>query len=88
MFHGTCQGPPMICMFVRSGSLQSTTPRYPYKCPKLKLAPGKSLAKTDADRLLSLLHEQENFDAREGRAMLFNLVEAAKEFLSEIVPVD
>ncbi|KAF5176666.1 eIF-2-alpha kinase GCN2, partial [Thalictrum thalictroides] len=63
-------------------------PGYPHKCPKLKLTPGKSLPKNDADRLLSLLHEQANFDAREGRAMVFNLVEAAKEFLSEIVPVD
>ncbi|PIA29619.1 hypothetical protein AQUCO_05800029v1 [Aquilegia coerulea] len=63
-------------------------PGYPYKCPKLKLTPGKGLPKNDADRLLSLLHQQANFDAREGRAMVFNLVEAAKEFLSEIVPVD
>lgn len=63
-------------------------PGYPHKCPKLKLTPGEGLLKDDADKLLSLLHEQANFEAREGRAMVFNLVEAAKEFLSEIVPVE
>lgn len=30
---------------------------------------------------------QANSNAREGRVMIFNLVEAAREFLSEIVPV-
>lgn len=30
---------------------------------------------------------QANSNAREGRVMIFNLVEAAQEFLSEIVPV-
>lgn len=30
---------------------------------------------------------QANHNAREGRVMIFNLVEAAQEFLSEIVPV-
>ncbi|KAL5703428.1 non-specific serine/threonine protein kinase [Ranunculus cassubicifolius] len=63
-------------------------PGYPYKCPKLKLTPGQSLGSDDANKLLSLLHQQANFAAREGRAMVFNLVEAAKEFLSEIIPVE
>lgn len=30
---------------------------------------------------------QANTNAREGRVMIFNLVEAAQEFLSETVPV-
>jgi translation initiation factor 2-alpha kinase 4 len=29
---------------------------------------------------------QANSNAREGRVMIFNLVEAAQEFLSEIIP--
>ncbi|KAF6143812.1 hypothetical protein GIB67_016733 [Kingdonia uniflora] len=61
-------------------------PGYPYKCPKLKITPEKGLSKEDADNLLSLLYDQANFNAREGRVMIFNLVEAAQEFLSEIVP--
>ncbi|KAK9725109.1 hypothetical protein RND81_05G123100 [Saponaria officinalis] len=60
---------------------------YPYKCPKLQLTSEKGLSEFDGDRLLSLLYEQANSNAREGRVMVFNLVEAAQEFLSEIVPV-
>ncbi|XP_074281489.1 eIF-2-alpha kinase GCN2 [Silene latifolia] len=62
-------------------------PGYPYKCPKLQLTSEKGLSESDGDKLLSLLHEQANANAREGRVMVFNLVEAAQEFLSEIVPV-
>lgn len=58
---------------------------YPYKCPKLQLTSLKGLSESDADRLLSLLHEQANYNAREGRVMIFNLVEAAQEFLSTVV---
>ncbi|KAF2322118.1 hypothetical protein GH714_006971 [Hevea brasiliensis] len=61
-------------------------PGYPYKCPRLQITPEKGLTKSDVDNLLSLLHEQANSNAREGRVMIFNLVEAAQEFLSEIVP--
>lgn len=43
------------------------------------------MAKGDTEKLLSLLHEQANYNAREGRIMVFNLAEAAQEFLSEIV---
>ncbi|XP_030527884.1 eIF-2-alpha kinase GCN2 isoform X3 [Rhodamnia argentea] len=62
-------------------------PGYPYKCPKLQIIPEKGLSEADADKLLSLLHELANSNAREGRVMIFNLVEAAQEFLSEIVPL-
>ncbi|OMO57620.1 hypothetical protein CCACVL1_25734 [Corchorus capsularis] len=61
-------------------------PGYPYKCPKLQITPEKGLRKSEADNLLSLLNDQANSNAREGRVMIFNLVEAAQEFLSEIVP--
>ncbi|XP_052207319.1 eIF-2-alpha kinase GCN2 isoform X3 [Diospyros lotus] len=60
---------------------------YPYKCPKLRITPEKGLSKADADSLLSLLQDQANSNAREGRVMIYNLVEAAQEFLSEIVPM-
>ncbi|KMT15732.1 hypothetical protein BVRB_3g057120 isoform A [Beta vulgaris subsp. vulgaris] len=60
-------------------------PGYPYKCPKLQLTSEKGLSESDADRLMSLLHEQANLNAREGRVMIFNLVEAAQEFLSAVV---
>lgn len=33
-------------------------PGYPYKCPKLHITPEKGLLDTDADKLLSLLHDQ------------------------------
>ncbi|KAL4346683.1 hypothetical protein GQ457_17G022730 [Hibiscus cannabinus] len=62
-------------------------PGYPYKCPKLQIIPKKGLTKCQADTLLSLLNDQANANAREGRVMIFNLMEAAQEFLSEIVPV-
>ncbi|XP_015058297.1 eIF-2-alpha kinase GCN2 isoform X3 [Solanum pennellii] len=61
-------------------------PGYPYKCPKLQLIPEKGLSKADASNLLSLLYDQASSNAREGRVMIYNLVEAAQEFLSEIVP--
>jgi translation initiation factor 2-alpha kinase 4 len=61
---------------------------YPHKCPKLRIIPEKSLSKEDADRLLSLLVEQANIYSREGRVMIFDLVEAAQEFLSEIAPAN
>ncbi|XP_042044416.1 eIF-2-alpha kinase GCN2 isoform X2 [Salvia splendens] len=61
-------------------------PGYPYKCPKLQIIPEKGLSKTDADNLLSLLYDQANSNAREGRVMIYNLVEAAQEFLSEVLP--
>ncbi|XP_062173283.1 eIF-2-alpha kinase GCN2 isoform X3 [Alnus glutinosa] len=63
-------------------------PGYPYKCPKLQITPENGLSKSDADKLLALLSDQANSNAREGRVMIFNLVEATQEFLSEIVPVD
>lgn len=59
---------------------------YPNKCPKLRIVPEKGLSIVDADNLLSLLHDQANSNAREGRVMIYNLVEAAQEFLSEVVP--
>nr|XP_011457263.1 PREDICTED: probable serine/threonine-protein kinase GCN2 isoform X1 [Fragaria vesca subsp. vesca] len=62
-------------------------PGYPNKCPKLQITPEKGLSITDADKLLSLINDQASSNAREGRVMIFNLVEAAQEFLSEIVPV-
>lgn len=37
--------------------------------------------------ILFLNYPQANSNARVGRVMIFNLVEAAQEFLSEIVPV-
>ncbi|VVB06249.1 unnamed protein product [Arabis nemorensis] len=61
-------------------------PGYPYKCPKLQITPEQGLTTSDADKLLSLLQDQANSNAREGRVMIFNLVEAAQEFLSEIIP--
>ncbi|TYJ14958.1 hypothetical protein E1A91_A10G152900v1 [Gossypium mustelinum] len=61
-------------------------PGYPYKCPRLQITPEKGLTKGQADSLLTLLNDQANANAREGRVMIFNLVEAAQEFLSEIVP--
>jgi translation initiation factor 2-alpha kinase 4 len=59
-------------------------PGYPHKCPKLRVVPEKNLSKEDADRLLSLLVDQANIYSREGRVMIFDLFEAAQEFLSEI----
>ncbi|XP_058730031.1 eIF-2-alpha kinase GCN2 isoform X2 [Vicia villosa] len=62
-------------------------PGYPFKCPKLQVTPEMGLSQTDADKLLSLLVDQANLNAREGRVMIFNLVEAAQEFLSRIEPI-
>ncbi|KAJ0977116.1 hypothetical protein J5N97_012590 [Dioscorea zingiberensis] len=62
-------------------------PGYPLRCPKLQIVPEKGLLKEDADRLCSLLVDQANVNARDGRVMIFNLVEAAREFLSEIAPL-
>ncbi|KAI5664084.1 hypothetical protein M9H77_23407 [Catharanthus roseus] len=61
-------------------------PGYPNKCPKLQIVPEKGLSETDTEKLLSLLHDQANSNSREGRVMIYSLVEAAQEFLSEIVP--
>nr|CAB3484962.1 unnamed protein product [Digitaria exilis] len=61
-------------------------PGYPHKCPKLRIIPEKNLSKADADQLLSLLVDQASIYSREGRVMIFNLFEAAQEFLSEIAP--
>nr|CAH67537.1 H0425E08.5 [Oryza sativa] len=61
---------------------------YPHKCPKLRVLPEKTLSREDANRLLSLLVDQANIYSREGRVMIFNLVEAAQEFLSEIAPAN
>ncbi|XP_010413697.1 PREDICTED: eIF-2-alpha kinase GCN2-like [Camelina sativa] len=61
-------------------------PGYPYKSPKLQITPEQGLTTADAEKLLSLLEDQANSNAREGRVMIFNLVEAAQEFLSEILP--
>ncbi|GAB4825465.1 eukaryotic translation initiation factor 2-alpha kinase [Ancistrocladus abbreviatus] len=61
---------------------------YPSKCPKLQINPEKGLSKSHVDNLLSLLYDQANSNAREGRVMIFNLVEAAQEFLSDIVPLN
>ncbi|CAN6448832.1 unnamed protein product [Victoria cruziana] len=60
-------------------------PGYPYKCPKLQVVPEKGLLKDDAEHLLSVLFDQANVNAREGRVMIFNLVEAAQEFLTGLV---
>lgn len=62
-------------------------PGYPFKCPKLQITPEMGLSDTDANKLLSLLLDQANLNAREGRVMIFNLVEAAQEFLSGIEPI-
>lgn len=59
-------------------------PGYPHKCPKIQILPEKGLSKEEVNRLLSLLIDQATINAREGRVMIFNLVEAAQEFLSEI----
>uniref|UniRef100_A0A7N0TW19 Non-specific serine/threonine protein kinase n=1 Tax=Kalanchoe fedtschenkoi TaxID=63787 RepID=A0A7N0TW19_KALFE len=63
-------------------------PGYPHKCPKLQINPEKGLSKDDTAKLESLLHDQATSNAKEGRVMIYNLVEAAQEFLSQIVPVN
>ncbi|XP_020236018.1 eIF-2-alpha kinase GCN2 isoform X2 [Cajanus cajan] len=62
-------------------------PGYPFKCPKLQITPEKGLSEADANKLLSLLNDQATLNAREGRVMIYNLVEAAQEFLSGIEPI-
>ncbi|KAH1220237.1 eIF-2-alpha kinase GCN2 [Glycine max] len=62
-------------------------PGYPFKCPKLQITPEKGLSEADAKKLLSLLQDQATLNAREGRVMIYNLVEAAQEFLSGIEPI-
>ncbi|GKD35729.1 EIF-2-alpha kinase GCN2 isoform X1, partial [Tanacetum coccineum] len=61
---------------------------YPHKCPKLQIELEKGLSKSDGDNLLSLLNDQAKLNAREGRVMVYNLVEAAQEFLSEVAPLE
>ncbi|CAI9117290.1 OLC1v1018651C1 [Oldenlandia corymbosa var. corymbosa] len=61
-------------------------PGYPNKCPKLQIISETGLSEVDAENLLTLLHDQANSNAREGRVMIYNLVEAAQEFLSEVIP--
>ncbi|KAJ4756462.1 protein kinase family protein [Rhynchospora pubera] len=63
-------------------------PGYPHKCPKMQLAQEEGLSEENCNKLLSLLLDQANICAKEGRVMIYNLVEAAQEFLSEIVPLD
>ncbi|CAM8887312.1 unnamed protein product [Rhodiola kirilowii] len=62
-------------------------PGYPNKCPKLQINP-ENLSKDDTSKLESLLYDQANLNAKEGRVMIYNLVEAAQEFLSQIIPVN
>ncbi|KAF3337885.1 putative serine/threonine-protein kinase GCN2 isoform X2 [Carex littledalei] len=63
-------------------------PGYPHKCPKIQLAEEEGLSEENSNKLLSLILDQANICAKEGRVMIYNLVEAAQEFLSEIVPFD
>ncbi|KAG6512639.1 hypothetical protein ZIOFF_030764 [Zingiber officinale] len=74
-------------LYVSASLLVRCLPGYPYKCPKLQIMPERGLLKEDADRLLVLLLDQAKVNAQEGRVMIFNLVEAAQEFLSEITPL-
>ncbi|KAH9310728.1 hypothetical protein KI387_025763, partial [Taxus chinensis] len=63
-------------------------PGYPHKAPKLQIIPDGGLSEEDLQLLHSMLLDQANSKAREGRVMVYNLVEAAQEFLSEIIPND
>ncbi|XP_057815476.2 eIF-2-alpha kinase GCN2 isoform X2 [Cryptomeria japonica] len=63
-------------------------PGYPYKAPKLHIIPAGVLSEEDLQLLHSMLLDQANSQAREGRVMVYNLVEAAQEFLSKIIPND
>eukprot|EP01018_Ginkgo_biloba_P015528 Gb_22304 [translate_table: standard] len=63
-------------------------PGYPNKAPKLQVIPEEGVSEEDLHLLHSMLVDQANSKAREGRVMVFNLVEAAQEFLSEIIPID
>ncbi|KAJ3680725.1 hypothetical protein LUZ60_017003 [Juncus effusus] len=63
-------------------------PGYPHKCPKLQINPDEGLSQKDSDQLSSLLTDQANIYARDGRKMVHILVEAAQQFLSEINPLN
>eukprot|EP00850_Spirogloea_muscicola_P013114 SM000087S23396 [mRNA] locus=s87:428700:439817:+ [translate_table: standard] len=55
---------------------------YPQRPPKLQLT-ARGLESAEVHQLHGILSEQAAALAREGRVMVFNLVEAAQEFLSE-----
>ncbi|KAG0591417.1 hypothetical protein KC19_1G174500 [Ceratodon purpureus] len=57
-------------------------PGYPHKPPKLTVIAKEGLSNEQSHRLHSLLVEQAASLAREGRVMIYNLTEAAQEFLS------
>lgn len=63
-------------------------PGYPYKAPKLQIIPDGGMSEEDLHLLHSMLLDQANSKAREGRVMVYNLVEATQEFLSKIIPND
>ncbi|KAL6528004.1 hypothetical protein OROHE_014954 [Orobanche hederae] len=54
-------------------------------CPTCPLS-GKAKSRGRLAKLSSRLVDRANSNAREGRVMIYNLVEAAQEFLSEIAP--
>lgn len=60
-------------------------PGYPYKPPKLHVKANEGLSEEELHLLHSMLVDQASSISREGRVMVFNLVEAAQEFLSEHV---
>lgn len=98
-----CESPsPQLSITVRPYSMDSglnnsnisvellvrCLPGYPYKAPKLHIRPDGGLSEEDLHLLQSMLSDQANSKAREGRVMVYNLVEATQEFLSEIIPND
>jgi hypothetical protein len=58
-------------------------PGYPQRPPKLHVVSKKGLSEEQSQSLHTMLVEQAASLAREGRVMVFNLMEAAQEFLSE-----
>ncbi|KAJ7570217.1 hypothetical protein O6H91_01G110500 [Diphasiastrum complanatum] len=56
---------------------------YPHKSPKLHVVSKHGLLEDEVHMLRSMLLDQAASIAREGRVMVFNLVEVAQEFLSE-----
>ncbi|OAE21527.1 hypothetical protein AXG93_2116s1430 [Marchantia polymorpha subsp. ruderalis] len=58
-------------------------PGYPLRPPKLQVTSKKGLTGEQLQYLHSMLVEQASSLAREGRVMIFNLTEAAQEFLSD-----
>ncbi|XP_024542885.1 eIF-2-alpha kinase GCN2 isoform X2 [Selaginella moellendorffii] len=58
-------------------------PGYPWKPPKLQIAASDKSLETECHILHGMLVEQAALCAREGRVMIFNLVEAAQEYFSE-----